>query len=353
MKKILFLSMVATLILASKSFAQQNALVAVLTHEGTNTTFHGAGALAEANEAAVDGDVITLSGGTFNEVTVSKGITIRGAGMYRNDSTDVDRTQISKLTIADSTENVAIENLYIPTLTTGKALVHVNFFKVLVPTIDVNDGSNMSFVNCKITSRLNCNDVSILSLMNSLVYKPYINTNDVVANFQNCVVVFSSWGSGNGSSYADGVRYTSFMNCILCTYNSEPTYSSASDAYRHTRLPSTATVINNLGFGNALFEYITNTTNKAISNTSENTANIFLNLESNDFYRQYSDSYNFELTDEAKATYLGSDGMEVGLYGGIYPFNSKPHHPIITKSNVARKAEDGKLNVSFEVNGND
>jgi hypothetical protein len=63
-----------------------------------------------------------------------------------------------------------------------------------------------------------------------------------------------------------------------------------------------------------------------------------------------SDSTEFELTDEAKATYLGTDGKEVGMYGGDLPYSSTPSYPQITKMNVANKTTaDGKLSVEIEV----
>ena len=62
------------------------------------------------------------------------------------------------------------------------------------------------------------------------------------------------------------------------------------------------------------------------------------------------DDQQFELTDEAKTTFLGTDGTEVGMYGGVLPYNSTPSYPQITKVNVANKTTaDGKLSVEIEV----
>lgn len=62
------------------------------------------------------------------------------------------------------------------------------------------------------------------------------------------------------------------------------------------------------------------------------------------------DSENFELTDEAKAKYLGIDGTEVGIHGGILPWDTTPSNPQITKCKVASKSTaDGKLSVDIEV----
>lgn len=57
-----------------------------------------------------------------------------------------------------------------------------------------------------------------------------------------------------------------------------------------------------------------------------------------------------ELTDEAKTKYLGTDGTEVGIYGGSLPFEARISNPQITKLNVASKSTaDGKLSVDIEV----
>lgn len=335
MKKILFLSLMAVTVLTGRSYAQQNALVAVLTHEGINTTFHGADALAEANEAAMDGDVITLSGGTFNGITLSKGITIRGAGMNRNEETNVDRTMINQLTIEDNTHDVAIENLYLPNLVMGHSLVHISFFKILVPTVKVTEGSNMAFVNCKIRDNLECIGNSISAFANCYIYKPNVAADESVVTFINCILRRQDMGNYS--------RYASFENCIIII-DSDSQYGSYRNPYYS--LPPTATASYNLGLGAQLFVDITNATNTAITYSAS--SSIFKTYRAD---YAFAESETYELTDEAKATYIGSDGTEVGIYGGLYPFDSKPHHPIITKSNVAKKAEDGKLSVSFEVNG--
>lgn len=65
MKKLfsLMLLFVAT-VLTNNAFAQ-GSLLATLNHEGTISTFYGAQAWKNAHDAAVNGDVITLSSGTF------------------------------------------------------------------------------------------------------------------------------------------------------------------------------------------------------------------------------------------------------------------------------------------------
>ena len=59
----------------------------------------------------------------------------------------------------------------------------------------------------------------------------------------------------------------------------------------------------------------------------------------------------YELTDEAKATYLGDDGTEVGIYGGLYPYNDVLSTPTITNLNVSKRVAQGetlKIDVEAE-----
>ena len=78
MKK-LFFTLVA-LVVATMSYAQ-NTLVATLSHEENITMYYGTYALRDAVNAAVSGDVINLSGGAFQAVNITKGITLRGTGI--------------------------------------------------------------------------------------------------------------------------------------------------------------------------------------------------------------------------------------------------------------------------------
>ena len=55
--------------------------IATLSHEGEISTFYGANSLRDAHNKAENGDVITLSAGSFNAVDFTKLITVRGAGM--------------------------------------------------------------------------------------------------------------------------------------------------------------------------------------------------------------------------------------------------------------------------------
>ena len=88
MKKILTLILFA-MMMVGNSFAQSH-LVATLDHEGTVSVFTGKDAFINAYEAAADGDVITLSSGAFNsKLTITKAISLYGAGMLPYESASI------------------------------------------------------------------------------------------------------------------------------------------------------------------------------------------------------------------------------------------------------------------------
>ena len=56
------------------------------------------------------------------------------------------------------------------------------------------------------------------------------------------------------------------------------------------------------------------------------------------------------MSDEVRKKYVGSDGKELGIYGGSMPFTSKTSIPQITKCEVApQSTKEGKLSVNIVV----
>ncbi len=94
---------------------------------------------------------------------------------------------------------------------------------------------------------------------------------------------------------------------------------------------------------------MSNTTNSYLEEgkpISETISSVFKTYNGVD---NFSFNELYELTDEAKAMYIGSDGTQIGLYGGM-GFDLVPSTLQITKCEVApRSTSDGKLSVSIEV----
>ena len=87
MKKFLLSLMVLCCALAGMAQATTDVPKAVLQHGDQVSVFQGAGAFQQAMDAAVNGDVITLSDGQFVPAPINKSVSIYGAGYVKNAET--------------------------------------------------------------------------------------------------------------------------------------------------------------------------------------------------------------------------------------------------------------------------
>jgi hypothetical protein len=328
MKK-LFL-FVAGMLFAVTSFAQ-NTVVASLSH-GTNVTyFYGADALKQAEPVAESGDIISLSGGTFNGTDITKAITLRGAGIDSAEPTYI----IGNFNIWIPTEDAnrfTMEGIRCTgTMYTKGTFANPYFVKcqfVSLQNATESDAvTDQMFVNCKITDHVNVGGNNTVTFLNSYVTAigKYQNGDITVVN---CIV--------NQRSLR-GLTQSTWNNCIIfCNRYSEdylpadaqvtncitPKYNGGNHAYDiYRNLVSHP--------GTAEFEYAT--TFKA-------------------FTGNYSDTESFEMTDEGKAKYLGTDGTEIGLYGGMKPYSSRPSYPLITTMTVGNATDtEGQLSVTIGI----
>ena len=357
----------------SALFAQQTT-VALLNHEGTLTSFYGANALANAHKAAVHGDVITLSGGSFAGLTFSKAVTVRGAGMV------ADSTGNREITYINS--DVRIE---IPTTTETPIIFEGIFFQAGIGYSQLNSSlcnnstfnkcrihgggglydvtGNANFYNCLLgingtygTSSFGTNINIVNSIINSLN-----NTNSSYCklNVTNCIVTYHphSYNAYQIDSKPERSKNTTFKNCIFTGVPLETSHLDIPTFY----LPETAVANNCIS---CYYGYKAETGSEAavyyrdiFSNIANpNSTNVYFDDVTKVFktytnagrISQISVHEKFELTDEAKAI-LGSDGKEVGVHGGI-GFNLEPTTLQITKCEVSPKvSEDSKLSVSIKV----
>ena len=348
MKKIL-LSFVA-FVFATVCLAQ-GSLLATLSHEGEISAYYGASALKAALTAAADGDVITLSSGQFTAVDITKAITLRGAGMsVNNDSTNTHESTIIQgdfqINLDDSLQGrIIMEGLYVNgNVTYAGTLKNAQFLKCRFNLLAYSNGkiTNTSFIHCRFADyckiAANSNASFINCVMNGII-QTNSSSNIEMAN---CFVHFFAKSYGR---YPKDCLNTYFKNCIL-TYNYDGSDSSL------FYLPTSCTAYNCIGLGGSTINIFSNIASKNNTNTwiGTDASTIFKTYKDFNTTNCISDSETFELTDEAKAKYLGVDGTQVGIHGGNLPYNEQPSTPQITKCNVAAKSTaDGKLSVEIEV----
>lgn len=345
------------LLCTTMSFAQTS-LLATLSHEGSISTYYGSSALKEALEKATDGDAITLSAGQFLATNITKNVTLRGAGMsVRTDSIYSHEATIVQgdfeIAPTDSTTGrIIVEGVYFTSGITYKGLVrNPLFMKSRFSTVKSGDGGriiNATLIHCRVASGFGLADNSNACFVNSVINDPHnVGKKGSDFEFDNCVVSFFDKTGIDGSYYTSKVIDSYYKNCMIMA-----NYSNIGSSNNNYTIPYSCTAINCVGcstwgnlndYYNNIFYYLSskNTTNKNVAKPS----NV---LKTGGF--TYNDSEKYELTDEAKTKYLGTDGKQIGIYGGSLPYEEDPTTPQITKCNVAAKSTaDGKLSVDIEV----
>ena len=318
MKKFfVYLMAVVAMAVCSVSAFAQNTLVATLTHGDEIRMFYGTNALQQACSAATHGDVINLSGGSFQSTKITKAVAVRGTGIHDANPTYIVNDFDVEIP-ANVTEKLSFEGCRITNAITIKGtLSNAYFLKNSLSAVYVfSSNGNMDngmFVNCDVY-RMSLYGQSTAQIINSYVDR--FSNLGKLASFVNCVI-----NTNNG--YAHLYNCCQFVNCIMYGMNG-------------SCFPSTCSAINCVGL---------DANKKAFRDMSlkENCSYAGMDIF------QGSNVWK-DLTDEAKAKYLGIDGTPVGKFGGMIPYDMTPSYPQITKMNVAAKTTaDGKLSVEIGV----
>ena len=350
MKK-LFLSLVA-LVMATMSYAQSS-LLATLSHEGNISTFYGTTALKEALAKAKNGDAITLSAGQFLAANITKAITLRGAGMStRNDSINSHESSIVQgaftVNVSDSTSRLTIEGIYFNSaMTYSGKLKNALFMKSRFLQIKAASSATMvnsSFIHCRIAEGITLTNNSNANMINCVVWEPN-NKGTTGSNFEfdNCIIRMQN---------ANQVVFSYYKNCFIMAYEYA---GDNSDTEKANAIPSTCVAMYSVGCTSydGSKDYLHYYSDIFYNLWSKNRTNVYV-LKPSDVLKSggmtYNDSETFALTNTAKTKYRGTDGKEIGIYGGSIPYEENPTTPQITKCNVAAKSTaDGKLSVDIEV----
>ncbi len=175
---------------------------------------------------------------------------------------------------------------------------------------------DLTFIHCKIAGYFRPHNNPSASFVNSIIWSINTYSSSYSFSFSNCYVTNAS------------LKNSEYKNCIIV------------DKIGGS---STSTYFNNLHIGDMAYGLTTsNNTNIKLSTDDERVKYLCTD---------YNDDNDYKLTEELKNLIKGTDGTEVGIYGGNLPFDPTTTNPQITKFNVAAKSTaDGKLSVDIEVN---
>lgn len=304
--------LICTILCANVLMAQEQ--LATLKHNDSIRVYYGANAFVSAYNAAVNGDVITLSDGIFNSTDVRKGITLRGNGACGDTSRNAMGTyflnQFSVSNLGDSLQFSA-EGIYFQSFNASNSI-------------------NIKFTRCHITS---CNGNGIQAV--NCVMPGVDGSSSHINIYTNCVL-------------KDFPDYSTCNNCIIM--NTYPIYPSNNIVYNNCIVIRSTT--SSVSFTGAVKNCILiggiATSPASSGNVAMSISDVFENWNGN---KITTDLETYVLKSSVSDTIVGFDGSEVGIFGGFMPFEKwTPTYSVIKRCNVSnRTTADGKLSVDIEV----
>lgn len=335
MKKNILLSVM--LMLSAVTFAQQQ--LATLNHNNDITVYYGADALISAHNAAETGDIITLSSGVFNATNITKAVTIRGAGAWADASggNTIIRNDFNIGVVGDSIHHFILEGVYALNHVYCNTTYYPQFIKCYFQWIGVPYGgmhsasylNNASFINCILgawVTRDTYSEVNGTQFVNSVIL--YCNEDNRPESYINCVL---KQNPGNASSrlFQNCVLYWDYADTVAPANNSTTSFNCL-----YVQMNSDSSNVDEL------YSPVVGHTLWGIRGMS----NVFQTFNGS------TEGVDFRLLDNVATTYLGTDGTQVGIYGGTMPFDPHVTSPLIRRITVApRSNANGQLPVDIEV----
>lgn len=327
---VLLLSVAGT----KNTFAQTQ--LATLQHGDDLSVFYGTNAFVSAYNAAVAGDQITLSQGKFTGCNIAKPVVLRGAGCAFDTISGTYPTSIEGnigFNLPENSIHFYAEGIsFLGNLSSNNSSFsrHLQFVRCHIGKFSAETFSDLSFINCLISGFVNTTDFgnagTDINLINSVIISAgatsFYNVNNL--NLYNSIFYSSSPTENN--QYTNCNAY----NSIVRGY-----FRGSSSAFNCIGIKSGVFVV----FGNI----VTGSNNKQYNSMDE----VF---ETFDGTIGPGNLEDYSLKESIAAECVGSDGTEVGVYGGMIPFNLRPTFMLLKHCNVAGKSTiDGKLSVDIEL----
>ena len=276
---------------------------AILHHDKKPVAIYDADKLSDALSAAVAGDTIYLSEGTFPTFSLEKAITIKGAGT---------NTKISN--------GVTIDIASTPTLSSA-----------LLEAVEVNGPvsvkSDMTNFLIKMVKTTELSFDNALNIPNALVDRCYLDKFTITSTMTDFYV--RNTFITNLTSTSLKFNKCNFINCRI-----QGDWNNAAGRFINCELTGDHTSIKSsiLSYSLVYSRFI---------GVDASTYQEKGNVNDNDGWLSVEDRKNNR--------YLGNDNTVVGLEGGNTPYTLSPSGPKETSSTVKVSDSDKKLNVSITV----
>lgn len=318
---------------ANLTFAQKRV---ALNSFGTTTIYSGSQPYVDAYNDAVDGDTLYLPGGQLTSpAAYDKRLTIYGAGLRADTSIVTEKTQISGFTLNAGADNFHIEGTQI----NGNInfATNIKIDSVLLKRIRVSGDINVSGTN---------QECDGFKLKESVVQGTVILTNANSPEITNNLIRF-----------VRDIENGYIANNIIV--NVQNTSTRILTNIHQSLLENN--YIANLYISSS---FSANCTNNSFNNNAFNidpTADSFNSWSGNfvsiapvdlfvDFSMPFNELANYNLIDPA--TYQGTTGNEIGIYGGLFPAKEgfMPENPHYQLKNIAPQTNtNGELQIEITI----
>ena len=348
------LSMIALCCMTMAQAQRTDVMTATLQHGDDVTVFTSPTAFANAYNAAADGDVITLSPGTFNTVsTITKSITIYGSGWEEDATNEIIPSIINgNLDYQTGSDEISLEHIRLEGVYVNGAVL-------------VKQTSDMLISKC----RINYFQISGNNAAGISIRQCYLTNNNSTYSWDGCI---------RGSAFVNGLEV---RNCYLAGLN-QYNNSNSQVLIDHCLLPYSVVAYNNLDMHSHCPALYTNNIIAQINISDDGPLclqagsiarnNIFINVSSSDQLNGctlennwlkndwsplgslfadgntnnlgYSATRTFTLNHPE--TFVGTDNTPVGINGGGLTWNKIPSTPIV--KNLQLNVSGTNLNVTFD-----
>ena len=311
-----------------------------LYHTGTTTIYSGSNPLIDAYTAAVANDTIYLPGGTFVPPTnFDKKIAIFGAGHYQTATVATGKTFINgNVIIKENADNFYLEGVE----------VNGDF------TFSNNESVNQVVVKrCKINGALNVVGNLSIPSTNFGLFGSVIIGNIDFANAQN-VLVSNSIIQGRvfnsiGNAFNNNIMLNEYVN-----YGGEAPINGDNNQVNNNIFRKTNYGNLIIGNGNVASNNLCSLPAPSFGTLPTLSGNYFGIAETVIFVNHIGGSFNYsnDYHLQSITSYLGLDGTQVGIYGGVFPYKETaiPANPHIESKTIAPQTNtSGELNIQILV----
>jgi len=321
-----------------------NAQRVVALHSATGVTvFSGVNPFVDAYTAALPGDTIYLSGGSFaNPPLMDKRLLIFGAGYHPSATAVTNPTLLTgAFNLGDNADNLMIQgvqfmagihagnNVPVSSITIKRCRIDggINF-----PGTRATPSTNNAFAECVIIGDVNLSNVTNSSFTNSIIENRVLSSHS--NSIMNNVFLGVSWAHDGVFRYTDNNAISN--NIFINTHHNIIWFGQG-----------------NILSNNLFVHYAPHFGGTPVlsgNHLNVPLVNIFVSHTGHTF--SYDSNFNLVTPD----LFPGTVGGQVGIFGGLFPFKPGgiPQNPHISLRNIApQTAPDGRLNIEVTVSAQD